>query len=125
MRSGTTRLHRLLAADPRFAHMRSFETVNPVPNPRFRPGDRDRRWIAARLALGAVHAANPTTAYIHPSGPFEPEEELGLLVRSLWGMKHEAQWHVPSYGRWSEGQDATPAYRIHGAPAAHGRLGAR
>lgn len=110
MRSGTTRLHRLLAADARFAHMRSFETVCPVPSPDFRPGDKDRRWIPARLALGAVHTFNPVTACIHPTGPFEPEEELGLLVRSIWGMKHEAQWHVPSYGRWSETQDATPAY---------------
>jgi len=110
MRSGTTRLHRLLAADARFAHMRSFETVNPVPPPGFQPGDTDRRWIPARLALGAVHTFNPTTACIHPTGPFEPEEELGLLVRSIWGMKHEAQWHVPGYGRWSETQDATPAY---------------
>lgn len=111
MRSGTTRLHRLIASDTRFAHMRSFETINPVPAPGFKPGSRDRRWIVARLAMGAVHAFNPSTAVIHPSGPFEPEEELGLLVRSIWGMKHEAQWQVPSYGRWAEGQDATPAYR--------------
>ncbi|MBV1918267.1 MAG: sulfotransferase [Sphingomonadaceae bacterium] len=110
MRSGTTRLHRLLASDLRFAHMRSFETINPVPSPDFRPGNRDLRWIVARLAMGAVHTFNPTTAVIHPSGPFEPEEELGLLVRSIWGMKHEAQWQVPSYGRWAEAQDATPAY---------------
>ena len=25
--------------------------------------------------------------------------------------RHEAQWHVPTYGRWSEEQDAAPAYR--------------
>lgn len=110
MRSGTTRLHRLLAADARFSHMRSFETINPVPSPDFTPGMPDRRWIFGRLAMGAVHAFNPNTAVIHPSGPFEPEEELGLLVRSIWGMKHEAQWNVPSYGRWAEAQDATPAY---------------
>jgi hypothetical protein len=35
MRSGTTRLHRLLAADQRFAHLRSFETISPVPRPEF------------------------------------------------------------------------------------------
>ena len=110
MRSGTTRLHRLLAADERFAHVRSFETVNPVPEPDFMPGDTDRRSITGRLAMGAVHLANPVTAHIHPSGPYEPEEELGLLVRSFWGMKHEAQWQVPSYGRWTERHDATPAY---------------
>ncbi len=29
------RLHRLLASDNRFAHMRSFETISPVPRPEF------------------------------------------------------------------------------------------
>jgi hypothetical protein len=110
MRSGTTRLHRLLAADTRFAHMRFFETICPVPDPRFRRGGKDRRWMTAATLHKAVRTFNPNTASIHPTGPFEPEEELGLLVRSIWGMKHEAQWHVPSYGRWSEGQDAAPAY---------------
>jgi len=110
MRSGTTRLHRLLAADDRFAHLRLFETICPAPAPGSR-GRRDRRRIKAAMIVGAVHRLNPNTSVIHPTGPLEPEEELGLLVASAWGMKHEAQWHVPSYGRWSERQDATPAYR--------------
>ncbi|HET8613309.1 MAG TPA: sulfotransferase [Sphingomonas sp.] len=111
MRSGTTRLHRLLAADRRFAHLRLFETICPVPPPDFRRRGPDKRPRRAARILGAVHRFNPHTAVIHPTAPFAPEEELGLLVASVWGMKHEAQWHVPSYGRWSEGQDATPAYR--------------
>lgn len=111
MRSGTTRLHRLLAADERFEHLRFFETVCPVPSPDFRPGGRDRRPRQAGRLLSTVHRLNPRTAVIHPTAPFEPEEELGLLVASAWGMKHEAQWRIPSYGRWSEDQDATPAYR--------------
>jgi hypothetical protein len=32
-RSGTTRLHRLLAADERFLHLKAWESVNPVPLP--------------------------------------------------------------------------------------------
>lgn len=110
MRSGTTRLHRLLAADTRFSHMRFFETVCPVPPPVFTPGEKDPRPIQAGRILKAVRHANPRTAAIHPTGPFEPEEELGLLVASAWGMKHEVQWRIPSYGGWSEAQDATPAY---------------
>lgn len=110
MRSGTTRLHRLLAADQRFAHMRLFETICPVPKAGFRQDRRDWRWLTAASILAAVHRFNPNTAHIHPTGPFEPEEELGLLVCSIWGMKHEAQWRVPGYGRWCEQQDATPAY---------------
>ncbi|MGI8943699.1 MAG: sulfotransferase family protein [Qipengyuania sp.] len=115
MRSGTTRLHRLLAADQRFSHMRSFETISPVPRPDFEEvleGKKDdfRPKLAARI-MKVARLANPRTLSIHPTGPYEPEEELGLLVASMWGMKHEAQWHVPSYGKWCEGEDATPAYR--------------
>ena len=112
MRSGTTRMHRLLAADRRFSHMRSFETISPVPRPDFEePGARDFRPVLAGRIMKVARLANPRTLSIHPTGPYEPEEELGLLVASMWGMKHEAQWSVPSYGRWCEGQSAVPAYR--------------
>lgn len=112
MRSGTTRMHRLLAADHRFQHLRSFETISPVPPPGFEPGDaHDERLSDARKIQRMARLANPRTLSIHPTGPCEPEEELGLLVNSFWGMKHEAQWAIPSYGRWCEGADARPAYR--------------
>lgn len=35
MRSGTTRVHRLIALDHRFMHLRNFETISPVPRPNF------------------------------------------------------------------------------------------
>ncbi|MFN2099872.1 sulfotransferase family protein [Altererythrobacter sp. MF3-039] len=115
MRSGTTRMHRLLASDRRFSHMRSFETISPVPRPDFNEvlegKKEDFRPVLAKRIMRVARLANPRTLSIHPTGPFEPEEELGLLVASMWGMKHEAQWHVPEYGRWCEGEDATPAYR--------------
>ncbi|MXP31499.1 sulfotransferase [Erythrobacter jejuensis] len=114
MRSGTTRLHRLLASDRRFSHMRSFETISPVPRLDFEEvlaGEReDFRPILAKRIMRVARLANPRTLSIHPTGPMEPEEELGLLVASMYGMKHEAQWHVPSYAAWCEASDATPAY---------------
>ena len=111
MRSGTTRLHRLIASDHRFSHLRSFETISPVPRPEFVPGGPDFRvTLAARIARLA-RLANPRTLTIHPTGPMQPEEELGLLVNSFWSIKHDAMWWVPSYGRWCEQQDPAPAYR--------------
>jgi len=110
MRSGTTRLHRLLAADERFNHLKLFEAISPVPAPGFELGGKDRRRMTSAAILGLVHRLNPQTAAIHPTAPDMPEEELGLLVSSMWGMKHEAQWRVPGYGRWAEKQDAAPAY---------------
>ena len=115
MRSGTTRLHRLLAADRRFAHLRSFETISPVPRPDFEEvmagRAKDFRPTLAKRIMRVARLANPRTLSIHPTGPYEPEEELGLLVASMWGMKHDAQWRVPTYGRWTEQEDASPAYR--------------
>ncbi|WP_341858540.1 sulfotransferase [Qipengyuania sp. GPGPB31] len=115
MRSGTTRLHRLLAADQRFAHLRSFETISPVPRPGFEQvlaGEAEdfRPKLAARI-LKVARLANPRTLSIHPTGPYEPEEELGLVAASMYGMKWEAQWNVPSYAEWCHEESAIPAYR--------------
>lgn len=115
MRSGTTRLHRLLAADRRFAHLRSFETISPVPRPDFddvMSGEAEdfRPRLAGRI-MKVARLANPRTLSIHPTGPYEPEEELGLIAASMYGMKFEAQWHLPTYARWCEGESAVPAYR--------------
>lgn len=111
MRSGTTRVHRLLASDHRFTHLRSFETISPVPRPDFALGEPDFRKVLAARILKVARLANPRTLTIHPTGPMEAEEELGLLASSFWGSKHEAQWWVPSYARWCEKADARPAYR--------------
>ena len=115
MRSGTTRLHRLLASDKRFAHLRSFETISPVPRPEFEAvlaGEAEdfRPKLASRI-LKVARLANPRTLSIHPTGAFEPEEELGLVAASMYGMKWEAQWHVPGYSEWCAGESAVPAYR--------------
>jgi len=110
MRSGTTRMHRLLASDHRFSHLRSFETISPVPRPGFVPGGPDFRVTLASRIMRVARLANPRTLTIHPTGPMEPEEELGLLVHSFWSTKHDAQWWVPSYTRWCEAEDPTPAY---------------
>ncbi|EDL47899.1 Sulfotransferase [Erythrobacter sp. SD-21] len=115
MRSGTTRLHRLLSTDQRFANLRSFETISPVPRPDFEEvleGKReDFRPVLAKRILKVARLANPRTLSIHPTGPYEPEEELGLIAASFYGMKFEAQWRVPTFARWCESQSAVSAYR--------------
>ena len=115
MRSGTTRMQRLLAADRRFAHLRSFETISPVPRPGFEEvmagKEQDFRPVLAKRIMRVARLANPRTLSIHPTGPYEPEEELGLIAASFYGMKFEAQWQVPSFARWCESADAVPAYR--------------
>jgi hypothetical protein len=110
MRSGTTRLHRLLACDPGFAHLKLHEAMCPAPWPSSLKRRRDPRIAYTDRAWRALTWINPGNAAVHPTGAMEPDEELGLLENSIWGAMIEAQRRVPSYARWCEATDATPAY---------------
>ncbi len=110
MRSGTTRLQRLLACDRRFAHTRMFESLHPVPFGDSRTGP-DSRPIRARLALAAVERFNPVVAAIHPTRPSEPEEEFGLLSFAFGPPQFEAQWRVPRFTTWWEAADKGFLYK--------------
>ncbi len=106
MRSGTTRLQRLLALHPGLAHLRLFESNFPVP-PR---GSVDLRPHLMGALLAAGRAVNPAVDAIHPMRARDADEELGLFEQSFWGAQIEAQRPIPSYARWCEGADAAPAY---------------
>ena len=110
MRSGTTRLHRLLACDPGLAFTRMYESLIPVPFGR-RDGLRDRRRRRARLGLAMLRWLNPEIARIHPTLPDDAEEEFGLLSFSFGPAQYEAQWRVPGFTRWWEVADKAWLYR--------------
>lgn len=103
MRSGTTRMQRLLACDDRFAHTRLFESLTPVPQ-------RGRR-LRARAGLALFRLLNPALRRIHPSHPTDPEEEFGLFNFSFGSALFEAYWRVPAFTRWWEEADKRPLYR--------------
>lgn len=107
MRSGTTRMQRLVACDPRFAHTRLFESLEPVPYGR----GPDRRRLQAAAVQTFLQRANPALTAIHPTGPLQPEEEFGLHSFSFHGAQFEVQWNVPSYAAYIEQTDPGPAYR--------------
>lgn len=115
MRSGTTRMQRLLASDPGHMALRLFEAQCPVPGPRSlasRSGRRtDPRIAQVRRMLKLITSINPAVTDIHPTGPLEYDEELGLLEQSLSSAMIEAQRRVPSFARHCETVDQTPAYR--------------
>ena len=105
MRSGTTRLHRLLSADPAHASTRFCDSWHPVPK---RP---DMRAIWSALTLRMGRAINPWLDSIHPMEATRTEEELGWLAGALNHAPYEAQWRIPSYTAFGEAHDPTPIYR--------------
>jgi hypothetical protein len=108
MRSGSTRMQRLLACDPQFTYTRFFESWNPVPRWSRLPLD-DRRW-RGWLALQVAHWLNPKFGVIHPVRPHQADEEIGLHNIALYGAAFEAQWRIPSFARHGEQADRAPVY---------------
>lgn len=114
MRSGSTRIQRLLASDPNHSALRLFEAQCPVPTPaalasRAR-GRADPRVGHVGRMLKLLASINPAILDVHPTGPKEVDEELGLLEQSLSSAMIEAQRSVPSFARHAEAIDQTPAY---------------
>ncbi len=108
-RTGTTLLHRLLAADPRTRAIASWEAVNPAPFPA-RNG-RDPRHAIATRSEQALRYLAPDFFAIHPVEADAPEEDSILLDFSFLSPVAEATLRVPSYSRWLDAQDLAPAYR--------------
>ncbi|MDG6078649.1 sulfotransferase [Erythrobacter litoralis] len=117
MRSGTTRVHRLLAADPRHCGTRFGDSHYPVPS------SPDLRPLKARVGLALLGRLDPWLQIMHPVTPTGIDEEIGWLAAALSPPSYEAQWTIPSFVRWSEARDARPVYaefaRILRTDAAH------
>jgi hypothetical protein len=105
MRSGTTRIHRLLAADPAHCGTRFCNSWHPVPeSPDLRP-----LWSGFALLMG--RRLDPWLETLHPFGATRVDEELGWLAAALDHCAYEAQWRVPSFTDFSEARDPAPVYR--------------
>ncbi|MFT4615189.1 MAG: hypothetical protein ACI9NT_002341, partial [Bacteroidia bacterium] len=113
-RSGTTRLHRLLASDPGFLHLKSWESVYPVPRSDcFAARDaglKDPRIKALDQALKAVLYMSPQVAAVHPLGTMEVEEEIGLIQHGFSTQLFEIITTVPSFAEWLMTHDQKQAY---------------
>jgi hypothetical protein len=91
MRSGSTRVQRLLACDPRLAWTRLHESLFPVPS-----GRPDRKRVVAAAAVHRLlRTLNPAVQLIHPSGAMQPDEEFGHLSFAMTSAQAAVQWDVP------------------------------
>ena len=110
MRSGTTRLQRLLACDRRLSHTRLYESLIPAP---IFAGTLlpDLRRLGAGALLAVMRVLNPELGRIHPTGIGEPDEEFGHFSFSFGSAQFEAQWRVPAFARWWKEADRSWLYR--------------
>lgn len=116
-RTGTTRLHRLLACDPKFYAPLWWEVRYPAP---FSEADAfaatgadgpDPRIAEAELQVQMILETQPVLASIHPWDACGADEEIMLMEHAFLSHVPESSTHVPGYIRWIDEQDWHPAYR--------------
>ncbi len=114
-RTGTTILHRLLAADPRHRVPEGWELLRPVPTP---SPDPARFAADARIALVDRELVLPQTVVsgllaIHEYGARRPKECLSAWSFAFHSEELTARFDVPSFDAWLQAQDPGDAYRMH------------
>ena len=108
-RTGTTKLHRMLASDPNTRALLSWEALNPVPlNGDMSTGEE--RIQIAKTSEKALKIISPGFFAIHPVEHLAPEEDVLLLDVSFLSTTAEATMHVPSYSEWLHKTDQSLAY---------------
>jgi Sulfotransferase family len=110
MRSGTTLLQRLLAADPRFHCAYGWEVVEVAPKL-----DQPFTGVDPRIAVSEGREDKsrelaPDLFAIHPMYAREAEEEIVFLADAFLSHVPESGAHLPNYRCWLDAQDFTPAY---------------
>ncbi len=137
-RTGTTKLQRLLAADPDHRVIPSWEVINPIPmnldlydlsqgqkgtgsqghkvtesqghRGTSYPHPRDKRIAVANTSVTALKLMSPGFFAIHPIDALQPEEDILMLDVSFLSTTPEAMMNVPSYADWLENTDQSAAY---------------
>lgn len=105
-RSGTTKLHRMIAADPAMQKLPLWRLLHPVraltPSP---PGSAiDPRLAAAEQFVAAMRERSPDTYAAHPMLADEPDEEYFVMELSFLSYINTSSFHAPSYEAWLDRQ---------------------
>ncbi len=109
-RSGTSVLHRLLAADPQHRSPLMWEVRSPSPPTLV---DENRRIQRATQSCRFFNWIVPTFRYVHAVGAEVPQECVSLMTPTFLSDQFDAMYYVPSYRAWFFRQDLRPAYEYH------------
>ncbi len=112
-RTGTTALHRLLAADPANQGLELWLTEVPQPRPPRRTWADDPAFCRIQAAYERHHVSHPEFMGVHYLAADQVEECWQLLRQSMRSVSYECLAHLPGYSGWLAGQDWTGAYRRH------------
>lgn len=109
-RTGSTMLHRMLAAAPNLTGIKWYETQNYVPLEGEDIEDPSPRLEAARGVLAYMLDKIPELMSIHPMDIEQPDEEVIILGQLFSSSMIESTYFVPDYSEWLSEQDPRNAY---------------
>jgi len=109
-RTGSTMLHRMLAAAPNLTGVRWYETQNYVPLEGEIRGHPAPRLEAAKGVLAYMLEAIPELMSIHPMDIEQPDEEVIILGQLFSSSMIESTYFVPDFAAWLSEQNPRKAY---------------
>ncbi|KAF0847066.1 sulfotransferase family protein [Nocardia caishijiensis] len=112
-RTGTTALHRLLAADPANQGLEMWLTDFPQPRPPQESWADNPAYQQIDAGLRQHQVQNPEFMGLHYMSAADVEECWQLLRQSVMSHSYECLAYLPSYSQWLTTQDWTPAYTRH------------
>jgi Sulfotransferase family len=110
-RTGSTMVHRLLAASPKLIALWWWETAFPFPFPDENPADPTPRQEAAKSMVDWLLTEWPDFESIDPMDAMAINEEVVLLDRTFLSTTYDSMMPIHEYGYWQAEQDHEPAIR--------------
>jgi len=108
-RTGSTLLHRQLAASPQLTSTLSWECSYPLPFPGEGPEAEIRKEKAKKM-METFLSLSPDFGDLHTVVWDGPEEDVLLLDRTFTAMSWDSFYWVPTYGIWLRSFDQSKAY---------------
>ena len=112
-RTGTTALSQLVAADPQFRSLRTWESAAPVPPPETATEHTDPRIAATEQGLALMDEAFPLMRTMHHVEATTATECQDLMGMSFRTAHFDGFARVPSYMAWVIDTDMRETYRYH------------
>jgi hypothetical protein len=113
LRTGTTLLCELLAADPANRPLMKWEGLHAIPPPERATFTSDPRIAAEVEKQEGIYAMVPRLKAVHWEPGDGPTECVALLTQSFRAQDWHGLFRIPSYIEWFHACDMTPAYAYH------------
>jgi hypothetical protein len=112
-RTGTTALGQLVANDPQFRSLRTWESQAPTPPPETATQETDPRIAQAAEGIAMIEGMFPDFRIMYPSDPRAPTECQDLMGMSFRTFHFDGVVRVPGYVQWLLASDMRETYAFH------------